>query len=169
MRIGIRITGPAIMAAVLLGCGGPPGPDAATPMATQPAIVVEPDTASAKDFGDYVVYFNALRTDELTPEVARSFGIVRSANRAMVNVSLIRKVDGTTGAPAAATVRVTARNLANQDKGITVREIREGEAIYYIGDVPVINEETLVVSVEAVPAGETRTLALQFKRQFYTN
>lgn len=129
----------------------------------------EPDTASSKDFGSYVVHFNALLTADLTPEVASNFGIVRSPNQVMVNLSVTRKMEGEINAAIPATVSVSARNLASQDKGITIREIQDGDAIYYIGVTPVINEETLVFTVEAIPEGESRPLSLQFKRQFFTN
>ena len=42
---------------------------------------------TSRDFGDFVVHFNALATDQLTAEVARNSNIVRSPNRAMLNVS----------------------------------------------------------------------------------
>ena len=52
---------------------------------------VLPATEGSKDFGDYVVYFNAMNTDQLTPEIAREYEIVRSKSRAMLNVSIHRK------------------------------------------------------------------------------
>ncbi len=55
---------------------------------------VLPATESSKDFGDYVLYFNALNTDQLTPDIAREYGIVRSKSRAMLNVSIHRKHAG---------------------------------------------------------------------------
>ena len=41
-----------------------------------------PATESAKDFGDYVLYFNAINTDQLTPDIAKQYGIVRSKSPA---------------------------------------------------------------------------------------
>ena len=52
---------------------------------------VLPATEGSRDFGDYVVYFNAMNTDSLTPDVAREYGIVRSKSRAMLNVSIHKK------------------------------------------------------------------------------
>ena len=54
---------------------------------------VLPATESTKDFGEYVLYFNALNTDQLSPDIAREYGIVRSKSRAMLNVSIHRKLD----------------------------------------------------------------------------
>jgi hypothetical protein len=51
-----------------------------------------------------------------------------------------------------------------------LREIREGEAIYYVGDVSISGEEGLVFSIEAQPTGATGApLAVRFQRQFYGN
>jgi len=36
---------------------------------------------NSKDFGEYVVHFNALATDVLPPQVAREYRITRSRNR----------------------------------------------------------------------------------------
>ena len=73
----------------------------------------------------------------LTPEIATNYGIARSANRALVNISMVKKAEGTPGVPVAGKVTVQAVNLNGQFKDLTLREVREGDAIYYIGDVAV--------------------------------
>lgn len=154
---------PVLIAGFLTGCEQKPAPPASTAV-TAPS---EPDTASSRDFGDYVLHFNAIRTDTLTPEIARSYGITRSANRALVNISMVKKAEGTTGTPVAGKVTVQAVNLNGQFKDLTVREVREGEAVYYIGDVAVANDETLVFTVDAIPENGGSTLSVKFQRQFF--
>lgn len=44
-----------------------------------------------KNFGDYTVHFSAFTTDILTPEVAKSYRIPRSKNRALLNISVLKK------------------------------------------------------------------------------
>ena len=56
---------------------------------------------STKDNG-YTIHHNAITTDMLTPEIAREYGLIRSRNRAMLNVSVIKQVPGTTGQPVSA-------------------------------------------------------------------
>lgn len=125
----------------------------------------EPATSSSRDFGAHILYFNAIRTDSLTPEVATNYGIVRSANRVLVNISMAKKAEGSSGIPVPGTVTVQAVNLNGQFKDLTLREIREGEAIYYIGDVAIASDETLVFTVEATPEGSS-PLSVKFQRQF---
>ncbi|MCJ7592014.1 MAG: DUF4426 domain-containing protein, partial [Woeseiaceae bacterium] len=64
----------------LSACGGP-GDSAKVPVA-------EPAEASSADIGNYVVHFSAQSTDQLPPTVAREYNIVRSKNRAMLNISV---------------------------------------------------------------------------------
>lgn len=141
------------------GGSAPPAPASETP-------ALEPADATSRDFGSHMLYFNALRTSELTPEVARTYDIVRSPNRVMLNISMVRKVEGSPGEPVAGRVDAQAVNLNGQFKNLVVREVREGNAVYYIGDVPVADDETLVFTVNAEPAGGGGRFAVRFSRDF---
>jgi hypothetical protein len=123
---------------------------------------------NSEDFGDYVIHYNALATDMLPPAVARDYHITRSQNRGMLNITILKKVLGSPGQPVHARVEATAKNLAGQDRNIKMREIREGNAIYYIGEFGVANEETLKFSVHARPQGERDYLDVEFSQDFYT-
>ena len=144
--------------AMLTACGGP-GEDATVPEA-------EPAGASFVDIGDHVVHFSAQSTDQLPPEVARAYNIVRSKNRAMLNVSVLREADNK---PVAADVSVKTVNLTGQLKNVTMRKIEEGDAIYYIGETPVANQETLIFDITVRPEGVEVASDVRFKRQFYTD
>ena len=45
------------------------------------------EAQQAQDFGDYVVHYNALNTNLIPPQVAQSYGIQRSPNRALINIT----------------------------------------------------------------------------------
>jgi len=47
--------------------------------------------------------------------------------------------------------------------------IQEQEAIYYIGETPVANQETLIFDISVRPDGVEKATDVRFKRQFYTN
>ena len=51
------------------------------------------------------------------------------------------------------------------------REIVEegGAAVYYIGETPVANRETLVFDISVVPEGSDTRSEVRFKREFYTD
>jgi hypothetical protein len=143
----------------LLGACGGPGESATVPQA-------QPAEASSVSTGGHTVHFNALSTDQLPPDVARQYNIVRSKNRAMLNVSVIRDDDQS---PVTALVDVKAVNLTGQLKNVNMRKIQEQEAIYYIAEIPVANDETLVFDLSVTPEGKTDMIEVRFKRQFYTN
>ena len=123
---------------------------------------------NSQDFGEYVVHFNALTTDNLPPTVTREYGITRSKNRALLNVAILRKVLGTTGQPVSAKISANVSNLAGQQRDVELREIREGSAIYYIGEFGVTHDENLDFTVIAHPEGHDRALRVQFQQRFFT-
>lgn len=139
-------------------CGGPD--DSAQIPEAEPAGV------TSADIGEHVVHFSAQSTDQLSPEVARAYNIVRSKNRAMLSVSVLRESDNK---PVSATVTVKTVNLTGQLKNVTMRRINEQEAIYYIGEVPVANRETLIFDISITPEGADKPSNVRFKREFYTD
>jgi hypothetical protein len=144
--------------ALLVACGGP-GENATVPQA-------EPAGVSHVDIGTHTVHFSAQLTDQLPPEVARTYSIVRSKNRAMLNVSIL---ENGTNNPTTADVTVKTVNLTGQLKNVTMRMIQEQQAIYYIGETPVANQETLVFDISVRPDGVEEASDVRFKRQFYTD
>ncbi|TNF52642.1 MAG: DUF4426 domain-containing protein [Gammaproteobacteria bacterium] len=123
---------------------------------------------SSQDFGDYVVHFNALTTDLLPPKVATEYKIKRSGNHALLNVVVLRKVLGAPGQPVSAAVTGSARTLTGQQRELNLREIREPNAIYYIADFGVGNEELLHFQLDVRPEGESESYQVQFRQQFFT-
>lgn len=123
----------------------------------------------SQDFGDYVVHYNALNTNMLPPQVAQAYGIKRSPSRALLNVTVLKKVMNNPGTPVDAEVTATGTNLTGQLREIEIREIRDPEgAIYYIGEFPVHNLETYQFTVNVALEGENEPLVVRFRQQFYT-
>jgi len=135
-------------------------------------LLLLPFSASAENstkIPGYTIHHNALTTDMLSPAVAQSYGIRRSKGRAMLNISIIQDVPGTTGKAVTAEVKAVARNLIGQNRDIPLREIREGNAIYYIGDFQVGHREHLTFLLDVTPAGESRAFQAKLEHEFYTN
>ena len=132
-------------------------------------LPISASAENSKDFGDFVIHYNAMATDMVPPEVARKYRITRSQNRGMINITVLKKVLSSPGQPVHARVDVNALNLAGQGRRISMREIREGNAIYYIGEFGVANEETLNFNVRARPQGSQETVEVRFSQDFYTH
>ncbi len=116
-------------------------------------------------FGDYVVYYNALPTDVLQADVAGEYGITRSKFRGFITVSVQRK----DGQPVSARIQASASNLNGQSRNLSLHQVKEGPAIYYIDDFRISNEETLKFSLKIQPENANQAFNLKFSQQFFTN
>ena len=127
------------------------------------------EAQQAQDFGDYVVHYNALNTNFIPPQVAQGYGIKRSSSRALLNLTVLKKVLDNPGTPVSAQVTASGTNLTGQRREIETRELRESEgAIYYIGEFPIHNLETYNFNIEVKVEGEDTPLVVKFRQQFYT-
>ncbi len=139
----------------------------------QPTAEIQPAQTSGESFkvsGDFEMHYNAVRSDQLSAEIARAYGIERSNNRVMLNVSVLRKQPGSTAVtPSDAEIVVLARNLNGQVKDIQLRRITEAAATYYIGEVPFSGAETLVFEITATPAGSGLPISATLTREFFAD
>jgi hypothetical protein len=143
---------------LLVGCG----PD----LDKQPQTA-RPTEDTQKDFDGLEVHYNAIRTDQLTPEVARAYGIERSPSRVLLNVAMLAKTPGGAATPVDGTVTVAAHNLNGQLKSLAMRRVQEGPAIYFIGEVGISGDEILVFNIDVEPATGGGRRSVQFKREFF--
>lgn len=121
-----------------------------------------------KEFGDYVVHYNAFRSDTISPEVAKQYGLARASNRILINIAVLKKVMNTTGKPTAAKVTGHASNLTGQLKKLEFKQITEGNAIYYMSEIKVSDGEFLKFDLKIIPKGEERGTRLRFDKRFFT-
>jgi len=127
------------------------------------------DAQQSQDFGDYVVHYNALNTNFIPPQVAQGYGIKRSSSRALLNLTILKKVMDNPGSPVSAKVTASGTNLTGQRREIEIREIKDPEgAIYYLGQFPIHNLETYNFNVEVQLENEDDPLVVKFRQQFYT-
>jgi hypothetical protein len=120
----------------------------------------------AQKFGSLEVHYNALTTDSLLPEVARAYKLERSKTRGLVTMSILKPntVGALTPMPAKLTVYVT--NLNQQLANVVMREVREGTAIYYLGEFRVAPPDTLKFTATVEVEGEPKREVV-FSQKFY--
>lgn len=151
---------------MLIACGGPtPNPDTLSGAPAAKKIIQD----KMYDDGSHVIYFNALTTDFLEPEIARANNITRSKSRAMVNVAIHKKNSDGSKTPVSASLNDKVTNLTGQLKNVDWRKINEGTAIYYIGLINVANGETLIFDLEPVPEGQDESIAVRFQHRFFSD
>lgn len=122
--------------------------------------------AQSVSSGDITVHYSVVPTTSLTPDIARQYGITRSSSRALVNVAVRQ---GKPGADKAVPSRVSvgATNLNGQRQQLMMREVKEGEAIYYLGEARVSGQETLNFEVEVRIAGRAEPIRAVFRQEFF--
>jgi len=111
------------------------------------------------------VHYSAFNSTFLTPEVARSYQLTRNGYSAILNISVLDT--STLGKPAIeAKISGNVRSLLGNIRELEFSEIKEGDAIYYLAEFPVSNEEDLTFDID-VNAGMKGTGKLKFTQKFY--
>ena len=111
--------------------------------------------------------FGGERGDGLTPEIAEQYDIVRSERRAFLNIAVLRNEDDGSTTPVTATLNGSKHNLLQQAEAIEFRQIREGEAIYYIGQFNFSDREVLRFTLEVHPEGQEGAHTIEWTTQLY--
>jgi len=130
------------------------------------AIAVAAHAEISQKFGPLEIHYNALTTDDLLPEVARAYKIERSKTRGLVTMSVLKQNKVGVPTPVAAKIAVYAPNLNQQLAHVTMREIKEGTAIYYLGEFRVSPPDTLKFTASVEVAGEPKR-EMVFEQKFY--
>ena len=160
VRVGVLVLSTIVL---LAGCDAPR--DDGTAVSSR--VRLDSSQADAQ-FGEYVVRVSGLLTSDLTPEIAQTYGIVRSESRGFVNLVLLRK-DAATGAeaPVKANVTLSASNLTGQLKNTVIKEIEAADSIYYIVEVEVTDREIINFDFDVRPVDSNRVLQVRFTQEFY--
>ena len=116
--------------------------------------------AESQTFGDHTVHYIAVNSTFISPEIAEQYGIERNRRGGFLNIAVLKNnTDGST-TPVTATVTGGKQNLLQQSGDIDFQEVREGEAIYYLGQFEFSNAELLrfTVNVQAEQQGPARKI-----------
>ncbi|QBB71746.1 DUF4426 domain-containing protein [Pseudolysobacter antarcticus] len=120
-----------------------------------------------QEFGDYIVYYNALSADMLPDSVAKQYGFMHSARTGLLNIAVQKK--GSTPQPQAVSAQITgtATPLLGQSLPIRFREIKEDDGtVYYLGEFPVSARDTYRMVLSITPAGREQPYELKFSKEY---
>ena len=120
----------------------------------------------AQKFGNVEVHYNAMLASELLPEVAKAYKIDRSKTRGIITVSVLKKNAMGVAQPVSSRLSAYLVNLNNQLGNIDMREIKEGTAIYYLGEFRVAPPDTLKFTVTVESPGDP-SREVSFSQKFY--
>lgn len=116
-------------------------------------------------YGSHKVHYIAYNSTFLDPEVASRYEINRAKNRGVINVSV--QAGDVVAEGVVAEITGTVTNLMHQIKTLQLREIREGKAIYYVGDFNFDDEDVLTFKLKVNVKGEPRPLEFDWQQKFW--
>lgn len=121
----------------------------------------------AQKFGDVEIHYNALSTNDLTPEVAKSYKLTRSKGRGLLTISVLKKNSMGVSYPVSAEIKVNVVNIYSQLTNIGMREIKEGSAVYYLGEYWIVPPETLKFNISVKPEGSAQPYSFEYQQSFF--
>ncbi len=111
-----------------------------------------------KKLGDWDVHYIALTSTFLSPQIARANNILRSGKNALVNISVL---DSRTNEAQEVSMTGTARNLLGNTRELTFVMVKEGDAIYYLAQVPFDHKEVLRFDIDIKQGRASQNLKFQ--------
>lgn len=122
------------------------------------------DGQTMQRLGDWEVHYSAFPSTFLRPEVASTYNLTRSNSRGVVNISVL---DATSEERTAQRVNVSgyALNDLGQRRNLTFRRHVDGDAIYYITQIPHRKEDEFRFYIDIRQGNEQQEL--RFNHTFY--
>jgi len=131
------------------------------------ALVAAPARAESIQAGDFTIHANAFAANTLNPEIARRIGLERGKHRGILNVTVVKAQPGTAGTSSTALVQAQIVKPEDRQAAIPMREIRDGEAISYLGEFPVQDPTSLDFEIRVRPAGAAETQTIRMSQELF--
>lgn len=116
--------------------------------------------------GDIRVYANAMVSSQLNADMARQYGITRSASRALLHV-VVRQ--GAPGKDKTLPAKITAVAIRKNGErsNINMQLTKEGQDVYYLGELNIAKNE--IVNFEIITQIEKqKPLRMTFLQEFFS-
>lgn len=121
----------------------------------------------SKEIGQLEVHYIAFPSTFITPEIASQYQISRSAYNGLINITVLDKMQN--GKPAITGIlQGRVRNLLGNSNTLNFREIKEGDAVYYIAEFRISDQETYIFDID-INAEGNRSGKLTFNQKFYVD
>ena len=138
------------------------------------ALLLAPPALAQRSerFGPYELHYNVVNTTFLAPGVASAYGITRGDRRALLNLAVREHSGGDPEAPAVGRpmqLKGRSWDLLQREEQLDFREIREGQAVYYIAEFEFLNEEWRHFELHFRPEGAEQTYSFRFRHKMYEN
>ena len=116
-----------------------------------------------QQIGDWEVHYSAFNSTFIAPQIAAQYNLTRSEKRGLINIAVL-DVDSETAVATA--VKGYVSNPRGGVQNLEFKEIKEGEAIYYLASFMFGDEELMRFTIN-FPAAKNPNATLTFEQQFY--
>lgn len=117
-----------------------------------------------KQLGNWDVHYIAFPAPLLTPEIATQYKLQRSKYNAVVNISVL---DKNTQHAQKVAISGIAKDLQGRQQALQFSEITEGDAVYYLAQLPFRHEQRFSFSINIVSGNQSEQLT--FDQTFYVD
>lgn len=131
-------------------------------------LLALPAQAEQQTFGEWDIHYSVFNSTFLQPDVAATYGIVRGADRMVINVSVRKRLDDNTTREQRANVSGSHSDLIRSTP-LAFREIVEKGAIYYIASFRILKQETLRFRLQVQPDANRPPYPVEFTRKLYAD
>ena len=116
--------------------------------------------------GDIRVYANAMVSSQLNAEIARQYGISRSASRVLLHVVVRKGIPGKDKTlPASITAIAIRKNGARTD--ITMQLTKDNSDVYYLGELNINGNESINFEIITV-IKKQKPMRITFFQEFFS-
>jgi len=150
----------AVLLLILLAAMGACGSRSQSP---PPAVAW--DDPGVVTSGPWSLYYSAFAAKDLTPELAREYGVASDPSRALVVVSLAHADHRPV--PGDARITMQVRTLSGSERSVAVRRVERNGAVSWLGEFSASRREMLLFSVSGAPDPQTQPITAEFRRELY--
>lgn len=117
-----------------------------------------------QQLGNWDVHYIAFPSPLLTPDVAKQYQLQRSKYNGIINVSVL---DSQTQHAQKVAISGSATDLQGRTRQLEFSQIIEGEAIYYLAQIPFYHQQHYRFNINIQSANGTEQL--KFEQTFYVD
>ena len=117
-----------------------------------------------KQMGNWDVHYIAFPAPLLTPEIALQYQLQRSKYNAVINISVLDKNNQQAQKVA---LSGNAKDLQGRQRTLEFSEVIEGDAVYYLAQLPFRHEQRFSFTISIVSGNQTEQLT--FDQTFYVD
>lgn len=121
-----------------------------------------------KSIEGYEIHYSVFNSDFISPEVAKVYNIVRGKDKALVNISVLKKLKDGTLQSVEAKVTGTHSDLIRKTP-LGFNEVQENPAFYYLAQFNIDHKAKVYFSIQVKVPERLTAFTLDFQKILYVS